>query len=541
MNLLCFNRRHARLRALRRGLWWGTVAAAALCATALALAAPAQAAPAASAPPAASAASAADPAAKRWAVVVQDAVPLRTAPAARAAAPATLWQGDLLELRADALEYVQVWDHRRERGGYVRAAQLRPLGFEAEDAPQLLALLRFLRDTPGAESLGIAYAAAYLKAAPAGSIDAEPFDALGVMAERLARRASSRQATTASPRTGATATPSAALAGHLEAAAAYGVQLQSREQPGRVRVCYDGEAFRRVLMMQPTPEQQARALLALTQPDCIDPTLPATQRAALDEDQAALLSRIDTQPLPQPLKNRVLMRRAGALATLAHQRARQGRLPDAARAAQDALQALATVDPKGLVEDDGPAYTEAAVRVNASRWAAEGDFPLKSRLALKLEPGQPGETCVQLIDTAAARTLVRRCTWAVVWPQSLRIDASGRRAVLAVQPLPAWRELWVFRQAGSGWVVDVLPPAAGEAALGVAEFAGWVPGGERLLVAREARADGRWLRRFEVLRSDPLVTEKSADRPDALSVFYRWQDTAWKRQTTMLRQGAPGV
>ena len=37
-------------------------------------------------------------------------------------------------------------------------------------APQMLAVLRFLRDTPGAEPLAIAYAAAYLKAAPAAAI-----------------------------------------------------------------------------------------------------------------------------------------------------------------------------------------------------------------------------------------------------------------------------------------------------------------------------------------------------------------------------------
>jgi hypothetical protein len=506
--------RHRQVRAWRCAAWMATLAAAVLCAAALAFADVAQAAETSAAP------------VPRWALVVQDNVPLRAAPGSAAAPQALLWQGDLLEVRGERLEQLQVWDHRRERGGFVRASQVRLLSFAPEEAPQLLAVLRFLRDTPGAESLGIAYAAAYLKAAPAEAIDAEPFDAIGTLAERLARRASSTRLAPAQQ---------AAVAGHLEAVAGYGVVLSSREQGGRMRLCYDGEAWRRVLASRPAPEQQARALLGLTRADCIDPTLPATQRRALDEEAAQALSRHDTTQLPQPLKNRVLMRRAGAWATLVHERSRQGQDSGAAQAAEQSLQALAAVEPASLTDEDKPTYTEAAVRANASRWAAERDFALKSRLVLALAPGQPGQTCVSLVDQAKALTLVQRCTYAVVWPQSLRIDASARRATLAVQPLPAWRELWVFRQERGGWTVEVLPPATGEPELGVVEFAGWVPGTDKLLVAREARVDGRFQRRFEVLRGDTLTVEKSAERPEALSSFYRWQDVAWKRQTTMLR------
>ena len=115
------------------------------------------------------------------AIVVQDQAVLRAAPSRTAQQQASLWQGESLEVRGQRMDYLQVYDHRIERGGYVRASEVRVAGLAAGDAPGLLAVLRFLRDTPGQESLGIAYAAAYLKAAPAPAIDAEPFSALGEM------------------------------------------------------------------------------------------------------------------------------------------------------------------------------------------------------------------------------------------------------------------------------------------------------------------------------------------------------------------------
>ena len=111
----------------------------------------------------------------------------------------------------------------------------------------------------------------------------------------------------------------------------------------------------------------------------------------------------------------------------------------------------------------------------------------------------------------------------------------GTAVALAVQPLEGWRELWVLRKSEGGWVADVLPPAPATPETGVAEWAGWVPGGQQMLVAREARGQGRYRKSFEVVRLDGLTTERVTGDVAALPLFQRWQDAAWKQQTLSLR------
>lgn len=492
------------------------------------------------------------------AIITGDAVSLRAAPRDAAQQQAQLWQGELVEVRGERMDYLQVYDHRRERAGYVRASQVRRTTLAAGEAPELLAQLRFVREMPGNEALGIGLAAAYLKAAPVevlnGEAGTEALDALGTLAERLARRASS----------GATLGKSAeaTLSAHLEVAAQYGVHFTSYEHDGRMQICYDGEAFRRVLARTSGPEPRARAALALTRPECADPALRPAEQAQLDAWRAEVLERVDAVALPGYLKNRVQMRRAGLYSALAYQRARQGQPADAAamsQAAQRALAELAGVNKDELTDDDLPLYNDAAMRVNASRWAAlpqvstsQVSMPAGNGPTLVTQPGQAGETCVLLVDAKndARNPLARRCTYSVVWAGSATLNREGTALALAVQPLAGWRELWIFRKLGKdslqgqgnlpagAWHISVLPPMATSPELGYAEFAGWVPGGQQMLVAREARdvqGGGKYRRSYELLRLDGLVTERQAGDPAALGAFQRWQDPAWKRQSVSLR------
>ncbi|PTT90133.1 hypothetical protein DBR42_06590, partial [Pelomonas sp. HMWF004] len=121
---------------------------------------------------------------------------------------------------------------------------------------------------------------------------------------------------------------------------------------------------------------------------------------------------------------------------------------------------------------------------------------------------------------------------------SASLSREGRALALAVQPLDGWRELWLFIKApgrDGGWRVEVLPPAPAQPGLGVAEFAGWVPGGQQLLLAREVRAEGKYRRSFEVVSLATLATERQAGEPALLGAFQRWADPAWRGASPVRR------
>jgi hypothetical protein len=463
------------------------------------------------------------------AIIVRDQAALRAAPRDSAQQQAVLWQGEIVEVRAERLDYLQVYDYRRERGGFVRASQARRLDPEPGSASELLALLRFLRDSTGAEALGIGMAMAYVQAASPeamrGADGVEALDALGTLADRLAQRASAGV-----PQSKAAA---AALAAHLDVAAGYGVRFATYERDGRMLVCYDGDAFRRVLALPARPEQRVRAVLALTREDCADPALGPAERERLDEWRAAALDRVDSAALAGYLANRVALRRAGVWSRLAYQRARRGEPADAA--AQRALAEFAAVRKAELTDDDFAEYNTAAMRVGASRWAAlPAPAPPARSLRIATEPGRAGETCVSLAAAGGA-ALARRCSYGIVWTASASANREGNALAVAVQTGEAWLELWVFHRDARGWSVRVLPPAATMPECGYVELAGWVPGGREMLVAREARGEGKYRRAFEVVRLDTLAVARQSADAAVLGPFRRWQDPAWKAATLSVR------
>jgi hypothetical protein len=465
-------------------------------------------------------------AAAMLAIVTQNQAALRASPRDSAPQQATLWQGDVLDLRDQRGDYLLVYDLRREREGYIRASQVQLTTLGPDEAPGLLAIVRFLRETPGDEALGISYTAALLKASPSSAQTSEAYDALGSMAQRLAERASTLQSHGTQ----------AIISAHLEVVAQLGVTMKGYQHDGSVRICYDGDVFRRIMALNDAdPAQLARAALGLTRHECVDPDLGPIERFQYDQWRADVLDRVPLPGLNPGLKSRVLMRRAGVLASVAWWRARRGLdpRPDAERAVED----LAGVDKSAL--DDGGLrdYAEAAIRVGASRLAAQTSPARPGRLQLRTTPGKPGETCMSLQDAANpdAPALLNRCTYGIVWAQSASSNPGGTALTLAVQPLPTWRELWVFRLTRAGWTVDVLPPDVDGPGLGYIEAAGWDPGNRHLLVCRESQVADRRLRRFALVNLQSLATVRQASAPTYLANFRSWQDPVWSRNTIALR------
>jgi hypothetical protein len=386
-----------------------------------------------------------------------------------------------------------------------------------------LALLRYLRDTPGSEALGISYGAAYLRSAPPTTLSAEPFDAIARMAERLADQASGSGSHVAE----ATA--------HLDVAEQFGVHTYGFEKNGQMRVCYDGELYRRVLSLPDAPiEARAHAALGLTRPDCVDPNLGPLIRTSLDSEHAKLLDGFSNDGLSPLTRTFVSLRRATVWAAIAYERARAGTSP--AAAAQRAVDELSAARTGELGDDRRAEYVDALVRVSAIRWAAVPLTTQTGPLILTSTPGTPGQTCLVLAARERQNVqLVRRCTYGIVWLASAQTIGEGRALVLAVQPMPSWRELWVFHADAGTWRIDVLSPGVEDPDEGYLEFAGFAPGTRRLLIAREAKEHGRFRLRFEELQLDDLLPVRQASTPDLLLDFRRWQDSRWHRDTLALR------
>lgn len=467
-------------------------------------------------------------------LIVIDAAALRAAPRDAAPLLTPLWRGEAVQLRGVRGDWLQVWDLHRERGGFVRATAVLPVASGPAALPELAAQLRLLRQQPGAESLGIGMAAAVIAradpawlAAPSG---AEMLDTLVMLQQRLAARAQGAGAAAAAQQT--------VLAAQADVAARYGFGLQPLARAdGGQQLCPNTDPAR-LLRGHPaaTVAQRTRAALALTRADCLPADALPSQRLTLLEQHAAWLDGLDLAKLTPTDRNRLLMRRAAVLSSLAF--ARRG--GDAQTPAAAALAAWGQLIPAELTDDDAPALRDAAIRLSPQRWVvqaavqAAGPVRRLGRFELRLEAGGPGETCLRW-GTVADGRMAQRCSHGVVHLASARVAPDGSALALAVQPLDGWTELWRLDAAGQ---VQVLPPSAEAPGLGAVEWAGWAPGkdGVQLLVAREADAGGRLVRRFEVLGAD--VTQpplRWAGDPGVLAAFQRSADPAWRAGSPLLR------
>ena len=453
------------------------------------------------------------------AIVVDDRVSLRAAPSETAPRQELLHRGDWLEIRGARAGFLQVYDHRRERPGYIRPQFVRSYELDEAHAPSLWAITDFLQETPGQESLGIAYAAMYLKASPSPQAAGPAvFDAIGNMADRLAARASAKEA---GPGDGV-------LAAHLEVAESYGVHFERFDDRGRTRVCYDGEALVRSLSNAAAPPLfHARAALALTRPTCARPDRSPAQLLEWNEWRRGVLGHADPNQVPAPIANRLHLRRAEVESRIAFLLARRAEAQRAAEAATESERQLALVDKAELDADDLGLYDETSLRVNASRFAGEASRPDRPgrAIAVTTSPGKPGETCVRLVEKSgnASRIAIERCTWGVVYPSAVRLGPRDEIATIAVQPLDGWRELWVFRKVGGAWSCEPLTPASVDPDLGTIDLSGFAPDGSRVLVTRAVRDGGGVKRSYQVLRADTLTVEREAhSSPGILLAFRRW-------------------
>ena len=231
------------------------------------------------------------------AIVTQDATPLRAAAKQTAAQQTMLYAGDWVELRGERQGWLQVYDHRHERPGYVRPSQVRAFPVDEKAAVELAAVIDFIRDQPGAESLGIGLVALFMRAAPASAVGAEVFDALAAASRRDGvGAAAAPPARSRWPR--ATACTSAPSSSPARATARRGSATTARPSGA----CWRCRRRRR---------RKARAALGLTDPACVDPAL-GRQRARDAGGVAGGRARQGRRvtALPAWLGNRVRVRAA---------------------------------------------------------------------------------------------------------------------------------------------------------------------------------------------------------------------------------------
>ena len=330
-------------------------------------------------------------------------------------------------MRGGRLDHLQVWDHRRERGGFVDACRrCGRTGLEPKPTrPTCRRCCASCATSPAAEALGIGVAAAYLKAAPAARW-------------RRGRRRAVRRARHAGRAAGAARVgrhPSTALSrgptsrpasretapAHLDVVPRYGVALRSFERDGALHHLLRRRRVPPRPRDAPRPRRAAGArALALTRPDCIDPALAAAANGSALDGWRSRRPRPHRRragvALPRAPKNRIAhapRRRLGGDRLRPRARGRAGccgkRRPARARRARRHRR-------DALADDDVAARPR---RRSASARRAGRPMPPPSHPATRNaapsspDPGEPGQTCVALLEMRRIRcraALVKRCT-----------------------------------------------------------------------------------------------------------------------------------
>ena len=403
------------------------------------------------------------------ALVVQGQTPLRAAAHENAPRQTTLTAGDWLEVRGEQHGFLQVYDHRHERPGYIRPSAVRSYVLDEAAAPTLGTLVTYVKDAPGEESLGIGFVALYFCARGAR-------DSRGPGRLRRARNARGQARSSCVGTRGRGGRH--ALASELEVAESYGVHFASFEREGTTHVCYDGEAFRRVLALGGSPEQRVRAVLGLTDPMCVDPSLGATAALTLAKSRASVTDAVDVTTLaavPGDEQARVRIRRSMVQAELAYFAARGGDAELAKQAGAAAKHDLQLADRNVLADEDRPAPRRP--RSVPRRCAGHA----RARACARFSPGSrsrspgrgPGADVHPREERRARDRAVRalhvRGRVAVVGAHRSARRGGGRRGGADGRVERAARDA---PGEGAAWASDTMSPGLVDPELGYAELAG---------------------------------------------------------------------
>ena len=228
---------------------------------------------------------------------------------------------------------------------------------------------------------------------------------------------------------------------------------------GRVRLCYDGEAWERVLARRRRRRWSGRGRRCSSRAsECLDPALPAAERRAWNDRRVQALESIDPAAAPRDpgvvagAARAAAPRRGAGLARLrrgAPRRRWRGVGPRRGR-----RHPRAGAGRSRRARSRGPRHLRRRRRARRGLALGERGVPPASRRRAarrsRSRRARAGETCVRVggrrgREGARARASAARTAWS--GRRRCAGRAAGNVATMAVQPLPAWTELWVIRRA----------------------------------------------------------------------------------------------